>query len=89
MKKQTTKKEKQYMSRVADLGCYVCGGIASVHHIRPKGTGMGRRSSHYETIPLCYEHHQGNNSIHNRKLEFERKYGTEKEILQIITERLK
>ena len=55
----------------------------------PKGTGMGRRSSHYETIPLCYEHHQGNNSIHNRKREFEAKYGTEQEILQIITERLK
>ena len=89
MAKQANKKERNHMSRVAELGCWVCSGQASVHHIRPKGTGMGRRSSHYETIPLCYEHHQGNHSIHNRKLEFERKYGTEKEILQIVTERLK
>ena len=89
MAKQATKKENEHMARVANLGCFVCGSVASVHHIRPKGTGMGRRSSHYETIPLCYEHHQGNNSIHNRKREFEAKYGTEQEILQIITERLK
>ena len=88
MKKAPTKKERLHMSKVAEMGCFVCGGIASVHHIRPKGTGMGRRSSHYETIPLCYEHHQGNHSIHNRKIEFEKKYGTEKEILKIVLSRI-
>ena len=84
------------MSKVAQMGCYACeiNGIenyAAVHHIRNNGSGnvgIGRRSSHYETIPLCYEHHQGNHSIHNRKIEFEKKYGTEKEILKIILSRL-
>ena len=76
------------MSRVADLGCFVCGGIASVHHIRPKGTGIGRRSSHFEVIPLCYEHHQGQFSIHNTKRKFESIYGKEKEILEQVLEQV-
>lgn len=51
------------MGRVAALGCIVCGGPAMVHHIR-SGMGMGQRASHYQTIPLCYNHHQGREGIH-------------------------
>ena len=40
------------------------------------------RSSHYQTIPLCYDHHQGQFSIHNCKEQFEARYGTEHEMLQ-------
>jgi len=40
------------------------------------------RSSHYQTIPLCHDHHQGQFSIHNCKQEFESMYGTEHEMLQ-------
>ena len=82
------KAEKIHCNKVADLGCYICGAEPQLHHIRPIGTGIGRRSSHFEVIPLCYNHHQGPFSIHNKKLLFEQKHGTEKEILQIITERL-
>ena len=81
-------KEQEHCKRVAALGCYICGAEPQLHHIRPIGTGIGRRSSHFEVIPLCYNHHQGSFSIHNRKPEFEKRHGTEKEILQIITERL-
>ena len=82
------KAEKIHCNKVAALGCYVCGAESQLHHIRPIGTGIGRRSSHFEVIPLCYNHHQGPFSIHNKKLLFEQRHGTEKEILQIITERL-
>ena len=81
-------KEQEHCKRVAALGCYICGAEPQLHHIRPIGTGIGRRSSHFEVIPLCYNHHLGPFSIHNKKLLFEQKHGTEKEILQIITERL-
>ena len=65
----TTKAEKRYMSRVAELGCLVCkrmgyeGTPAELHHKRA-GTGAGRRSSHMEVIPLCPEHHRGKTGFH-------------------------
>ena len=52
------KAEKEHLGKVAALGCIVChhegrfGVSAEVHHIR-QGAGMGRRNSHFETIPLC------------------------------------
>lgn len=65
----TTLAEKKHMSRVAELGCAVCrrmgyeGTPAELHHKRA-GTGAGRRSSHYEVIPLCPEHHRGKTGLH-------------------------
>jgi hypothetical protein len=65
----TTLAEKKHMSRVADLGCAVCrrmgtpGTPAELHH-RRAGTGAGRRSSHWEVIPLCPEHHRGSTGLH-------------------------
>ena len=82
LKKQATKDEREHMSKVASLGCLICQRPANVHHIRPIGLGIGKRSSHYQTIPLCYDHHQGQFSIHNCKQEFEDAYGTEKQLLQ-------
>jgi len=81
-KKVTTKGEREHMSKVASLGCLVCQRPANVHHIRPIGLGIGMRSSHYQTIPLCHDHHQGQFSIHNCKEQFEARYGTEHEMLQ-------
>jgi hypothetical protein len=64
-----TKAEREYLSRVADLGCILCkhlgyeGTPAEIHHIRT-GTGAGRRASHYDTLPLCPEHHRGQTGLH-------------------------
>ncbi len=80
------------MDKVASLGCYCCERPASLHHIRNNGkgnVGMGRKSSNYEVIPLCYDHHQGKFSIHMSKKTFIEKFGTEKEILKNILERLR
>ena len=73
-----TKKEREHMRWVAELGCYVCERPANLHHIR----------SHFHVIPLCHDHHQGNFSIHMSKKAFEEKFGKEEEILKIVLERV-
>ena len=64
-----TNEERKYLSRVAELGCLVCrrmgypGTPAEIHHKRA-GTGAGRRSSHFDAMPLCPEHHRGKTGLH-------------------------
>ena len=85
---------KKHMSRVRDLGCIACrnAGLgataASAHHINAKGVGM--KVSDKETIPLCPIHHQygdgsarfkGHIAVHRGLESFERRYGTERELL--------
>jgi len=79
----TTLKEKKHMSAVAELGCAVCrrmgyeGTPAELHHKRA-GTGAGRRSSHFEVIPLCPEHHRGATGVHGLGTKgFPKHYGYE------------
>lgn len=61
--------ERLHMGRVAEIGCILCQHLgygatpANVHHIR-EGAGMGQRSPHYLTVPLCPEHHQGASGVH-------------------------
>lgn len=90
-----TAAEKKHLNAVAELGCILCsrlgfsGTPAEVHHIRT-GTGAGRRASHFETIPLCPEHHRGNSGLHGlgRKA-FERRYSvTELDLLAETLEKL-
>jgi hypothetical protein len=88
-KKLATKGEREHMSKVASLGCLVCQRPANVHHIRPIGLGIGMRSSHHQTIPLCHDHHQGQFSIHNCKEQFEAMYGTEEELLHRTLKEIK
>ena len=88
-KKVATKLEREHMSKVASLGCLVCQRPANVHHIRPVGLGIGMRSGHDQTIPLCYDHHQGQFSIHNCKEQFEAMYGTEEELLHRTLKEIK
>lgn len=75
-----TKAEREHLARVAEIGCILCarlgypGTPAEVHHIRTH-TGAGRRASHFDTVPLCPEHHRGNTGIHGMgRKAFERHY---------------
>ncbi len=58
----TTKAEKRYMNRVAELGCYLCQHLgygqtpAQLHHLR-EGMGMAQRNSDFLVVPLCDRHH--------------------------------
>lgn len=81
---------REYMGKVAQLPCAICGvyGV-HVHHIRT-GIGMGRRASDFDTMPLCPEHHQGMTGFHGcgRKA-FEKLHDvTELELLRRTKEEL-
>ena len=88
-KKVKTKAEKERLQTISEMPCYACfqdgrETQSEVHHIR-KHTGMGLRPSHFDTIPLCSGHHRTNKiSVHLGKKEFEKKYGTEQEILKKV-----
>ena len=79
-----TKSEKNYMARVARLGCILCSTVlgyedspAIIHHIRR----AGKRSTS-PIIPLCVRHHTGPDGIHTLgRGHFERKFGTTEEAL--------
>jgi hypothetical protein len=77
------------MGRVAALGCCVCRRLrlndtpAEVHHIRE---GQGRkRASDFETIPLCYLHHRGQDGIHHIGTKaWARRFFPERELLKEV-----
>lgn len=80
--------EKEYMGRVAALGCAICRRLgygetpAQVHHQRT-GIGKGQRASSYQTVPLCPEHHTGNTGFHTLGRRFAVVYGvTEVELVE-------
>ena len=79
-----TKAEREHIAKVAGLSCIICGiRPVEVHHLRA-GMGLGQRSSHFRTIPLCYVHHRTGGfgvAIHGGTREFQRIHGTEEELL--------
>jgi hypothetical protein len=87
------KKDKEYLDRVAELGCIVCRNErlgkspALIHHIRT-GYGVSQRAPHHEAIPLCPIHHQypagGELAYHASPKQFEDRYGTELELLEQV-----
>lgn len=86
-----TKAERQWLDTISRMGCVVCilQGLgpspAEPHHLLRKS---GRRMGHLFTIPLCPPHHRlGRNdeevvSRHPYRVEFERRYGTETQLLE-------
>jgi hypothetical protein len=91
-----TKAEKQYMGKVADIGCILCKHLnlgetpAELHHPRTN-TGAGRRASNMDLIPLCPEHHRGNSGLHGMgRKAFEKYYGiTELQLMEKVKECLR
>jgi hypothetical protein len=80
-----------------DLGCIVCKtffGIntpCNIHHMTGiKYRSTGKKASFEHTIGLCPIHHQNGTKnspgIHTHPAEFERKYGTQEELLKITNE---
>ena len=86
----STKAEKSHLDAVAALPCIICGATpVHVHHLNAHG--MGLRSDHFHTLPLCHYHHQAGpfgHAIHNGKRTFELNYGTEQELLGKVMRKL-
>ena len=84
MGKYRSKKVKEYMSSVAELGCICCGRTPELHHPR-FNVGLSQRGDDMDVIPLCPEHHRyGKISIHLGKKEFVKRFGTEKELVEKV-----
>jgi hypothetical protein len=102
-KKAPTVAERAHMGRVAELGCIVCrkdgrpGVSAQVHHMKVNPLtglhlGLGQRSSHYHTIPLCPFHHgpgNGGGGYHDNPRTFTLQHGTEIELFRWVCQLLK
>ena len=58
-----TKVEAAHIARIAAMGCLVCHGPASVHHIM-HAPGKATRRDHRFIAPLCREHHQDRWGVH-------------------------
>ena len=90
-----TKKEIQkHLAIVAELGCIVChieghhDTPAEIHHIKD-GFGLGKKSSHLQTIPLCpYHHRTSNEAYHYSPKAFTEKWGTQQQLLQLTKDML-
>lgn len=92
-----TKQERLHYDKLFRLGCIVCYNLGygytspHIHHIR-HGVGMAQRSSFDSAIPLCHLHHQHGGygvALHAGIKEFEKRYGTEVELLEQVTSMLK
>lgn len=79
-----TKAEKEHLNKIASLGCIICRMPCEIHHLR-HGMGMGQRNSHFNAIGLCPNHHRTGGygvAFHAGKKAFEKKFGTEIELLE-------
>jgi len=90
---EMTKNEKNTLDAIARLGCILCsevlgiaGSPAELHHVRR----YGAKRSASPVLPLCPEHHRGNNGVHGLGTKgFEDKWGvTYEALLERINERL-
>lgn len=92
----TTKKEKEYFTKLVNFGCVVCKKyhdcytMPSIHHIRD-GMGMGQKNSTENCLPLCPAHHQHGGygvAFHAGKKAFEENYCSEQELLKYLKDNL-
>jgi len=87
-------KEASHMADVQELGCIVCSKMwgqfrdAEIHHL------VDKKRDHFRVLPLCMEHHRGGKdsgdfiSRHPYKARFEKAYGSEQSLLDLVKERL-
>ena len=81
--------ERYHMAAVAALGCVVCRrehGVyspAAIHHT----DGKTKPGAHLRVLPICGIHHQTGGygvALHAGKAEWQRRYGTEAELLEWV-----
>ena len=91
--RKPTAAEKQHMASVAALGCIVCRrelGVyspAAIHHV----DGKTKPGAHMRVLALCGRHHQTGGygvALHAGRAEWERRHGTQEELLADIGARI-
>ncbi len=91
-KQKKDAKSREHLTKVKSLPCVICNHPppSDAHHIICDRFGS-KKSSDYETIPLCKNHHQnGIDAIHNSKKRWVENYGKDylflPEVLRKINE---
>ncbi len=97
-------KDRKRIAALSQMNCIICSdfekakkpGRKEVHHFI--GCGIGKKASDLLTLPLCFFHHQGNKdeadpkkaelSIHGLTERFEKRFGTQLELLKIVNKKL-
>lgn len=91
-----TKAEKEHYRRLVDYGCIACRNEFNVysepeiHHIR-SGMGTSQRADWKRTLPLCPPHHRIGRygvAFHAGRKAWERKHGTEEDLLKQLRDDL-
>jgi hypothetical protein len=91
MKKPATIEEKKHIKQVVALGSIISGMPAEAHH-PTFGRGKSQKTSNMLVIPLTPEEHRTGKygyCIHAGRVAFEKRYGTELELLERVYARLK
>ncbi len=90
---QAEEQHHAHLLRVGELGCAVCrrmgypGTPAEIHY-RVGCVGTGTRSSHFDVLGLCPEHHRGATGLHGLgKRDFKRHWGYDEDDLLADTQR--
>lgn len=93
--KSKSSAEEAHLDAVAAMPCVICealgmaqAGPTYVHHMR-EGAGLSQRNSHFLTLPLCHEHHQGKTGIHGNRAAFKLAKLSELDCLAIVISRMK
>lgn len=88
LKAERPAKDPAHMARVATLACVCCGARpVEVHHCI-SGRYSQRKASDRETIPLCWNHHQGPEGIHTNKRLWEETYRLDTDYLPGVADAL-
>jgi hypothetical protein len=85
--KPIDKESKKHLLLIKCLPCIACGSFNRVeaHHIVESYKRLGKKEGkeHYYTIPLCFQHHEGQfYSVGNDKKNFITAFGAERELLE-------
>jgi hypothetical protein len=76
---------RERFDALSDLGCAICGCPPQIHHlIGVKYRGLSQKADDRLTIPLCMNHHTGQQGIHKiGKKQWEFQYGTQEHLLEV------
>jgi hypothetical protein len=76
---------RERFEALAEMGCAICGQPPQIHHlIGVRYRGMGQKAHDMYTIPLCMNHHTGQQGIHKVGMkQWEFQYGTQEHLLEV------
>lgn len=85
------KERKKRFNALSKYGCCVCRRPAEIHHlIGSKYRGLSQKADDEYTIPLCPNHHRGQEGIHQiGQQEWESTYGTQEWHLEFVNKFVK